>query len=54
VTAGADAYVKGFVDICCKSEEGVIEGVICHKDGEGEQGRKEVTTSLVKVKLRRS
>jgi hypothetical protein len=54
VLAGADVYVKGFINACRKGEEGVAEGVVCHKDREDKQGRKEVTASLIKIKLRRS
>jgi hypothetical protein len=47
------AVVKGFADACYKGEEGVVKGIIYHKDKEGEQRRKKVITSLIKVKLRR-
>jgi hypothetical protein len=49
----AIAAVKGFASACCKGEEGVTKGVVCHEDGEGEQRREELITSLVKVELRR-
>jgi hypothetical protein len=47
------AAVKGFAGACYKGEEGVAEGVVCREDREGEQRRKELITSLVKVELRR-
>jgi hypothetical protein len=46
--------VKGFADICCKSKKGIARGVVCPKDKESAQRRKEVITSLIKVELRRS
>jgi hypothetical protein len=45
--------VKGFAGACHKDEEGVAESVICRENKEGEQRRKELITSLVRVKLRR-
>jgi hypothetical protein len=54
VATGANIYVKGFADACYKGEKGVAEGVVYYKDGEGEQGHKEVIISLVRIKLRRS
>jgi hypothetical protein len=45
--------VKGFAGACYKSEEGVIKGVVCYKDREGEQRREELVASPVRVELRR-
>jgi hypothetical protein len=49
--------VKGFADACRRGEEDIaegvaLEGVACHKDGEGERRHKEVIASLVRVELR--
>jgi hypothetical protein len=44
--------VKGFADACRKGEEGVAKDVVCHKDKEGKQRRKELIISLVRVELR--
>jgi hypothetical protein len=45
--------VKGFVGACYKGKEGVAKGVVCRKDEEDKQRRKELVASLIKVKLRR-
>jgi hypothetical protein len=51
------AAAKGFAGTYYKDEEdvakgSVAEGVICYKDEEDEQRRKELVASLVKVELR--
>jgi hypothetical protein len=48
----AIAAVKGFAGACRKGEEGVAESVICRENREGEQRRKELIASLVRVELR--
>jgi hypothetical protein len=47
------AAVKGFANACHKNKKGVAEGIVCRKDKEDEQRRKELITSPIKVKLRR-
>jgi hypothetical protein len=54
VTAGVNTRVKGFANVCCKNKKGITEGVVCYKDKENKQGHKEVATSVIRVKLRRS
>jgi hypothetical protein len=44
---------KEFTDACYKDKKDVAKSVICHKNRKGEQRRKKLVTSLVKVKLRR-
>jgi hypothetical protein len=63
VATGADTHVEEFANVCYKNKKGVaegvvlegiaLEGIIYRKDKEGEQRRKEVITSLVRVELRR-
>jgi hypothetical protein len=60
ITAGAVlcagyviAAVKRFADTCYKSEKNITKDIICYKDREGEQRRKELVISLIKIKLRR-
>jgi hypothetical protein len=48
----AIAVVKGFAGAYYKGKEDVVKGVICYKDKEDKQRRKELITSLVKVELR--
>jgi hypothetical protein len=47
------ATVKGFAGACYKGKKGVAEGVVYRKDREGEQRRKELVASPVRVELRR-
>jgi hypothetical protein len=46
--------VKGFADACYKGEKSITRGVIYPKDKESIQKRKEIITSLVKIKLKQS
>jgi hypothetical protein len=58
VAAGANTHMKRFVNTCCKGKEDVAKNIVLKdiiycKDREGKQRRKDVITSLIKVKLRR-
>jgi hypothetical protein len=53
-TSYAVTAVKRFADVCRKSGEGIIRGVVCSKNKKSVRKREEIIASLIKVKLRRS
>jgi hypothetical protein len=48
----AIAAVKEFVGAYCKDEEGIAEGIIYRKNGEGKQRHEKLITSPIKIELR--